>query len=293
MTSPMTRRDFIRGTTVAVLGASAALGQETAPQVPKTRVVLVRDPDALDADSAFNEPVIQRMLDEAVMKLVGQADPVEAFKRLVRPEDVVGIKTNVWSFLPTPAAVEKAIRRRVLDAGVAEEAVGLDDHTVRTNPLFVKATALINARPIRTHYLAGMSGCIKNYIMFAEFQEAHHPDSCASLGSLFLLPQVKGKTRLNVLCALTPQFHGRGPHNFSRRYVWNYKGLIVGLDPVAVDSVGLRLIMAKRRLELGPAQEIPPVPKHIQLADTRYGIGTADPAKIELVKLGWLDDVLI
>jgi len=289
----MTRRDFIRGTTVAVLGASAALGQETAPQVPKTRVVLVRDPDALDADSAFNEPVIQRMLDEAVMKLVGQADPVEAFKRLVRPEDVVGIKTNVWSFLPTPAAVEKAIRRRVLDAGVAEEAVGLDDHTVRTNPLFVKATALINARPIRTHYLAGMSGCIKNYIMFAESQEAHHPDSCASLGSLFLLPQVKGKTRLNVLCALTPQFHGRGPHNFSRRYVWNYKGLIVGLDPVAVDSVGLRLIMAKRRLELGPAQEIPPVPKHIQLADTRYGIGTADPAKIELVKLGWLDDVLI
>jgi hypothetical protein len=62
---------------------------------------------------------------------------------------------------------------------------------------------------------------------------------------------------------------------------------------VAVDSVGLRLIMAKRRIELGPGQEIPPVPKHIQIADTKYGIGTADPAKIELVKLGWLDDVLI
>jgi hypothetical protein len=138
-----------------------------------------------------------------------------------------------------------------------------------------------------------MSGCLKNYIMFAESQPAYHPDSCAALGSLFLLPQVKGKTRLNVLCALTPQFHGRGPHNFSRRYVWNYKGLIVGRDPVAVDSVGLRLIMAKRRLELGPAQEVPPVPKHIQLADTKYGVGTADPEKIELVRLGWLDDVLI
>ena len=62
---------------------------------------------------------------------------------------------------------------------------------------------------------------------------------------------------------------------------------------MAVDSVGLRLIMAKRRQELGPAQEIPPVPKHIPLADTKYGVGTADPEKIELVKLGWLDDVLI
>lgn len=293
MTSSISRRDFIWGTAAAVLGTSAAFGRNTAAPAKKTRVVLIRHPDALDANSAFNEPVIQQMLDEAVSKLLDVSDPVEAFKRLVKPEDIVGIKTNVWSFLPTPAPVEKSIKRRVLDAGVQEKNIGLDDHTVRTNPLFVKATALINARPVRTHYLAGMSGCLKNYIMFAESQPAYHPDSCAALGSLFLLPQVKGKTRLNVLCALTPQFHGRGPHNFSRRYVWNYKGLIVGQDPVAVDSVGLRLIMAKRRKELGPAQEIPPVPKHIQLADTKYGIGTADPEKIELVKLGWLDDVMI
>jgi len=299
MTSPLTRRDFIRGTAAAVLGASAAFGrtaadgQTAAAPAAKTRVVLVRHPDALDAGSAFNEPVIRQMLDEAVAKLLDRSDPVEAFKGLVKPDDVVGIKTNVWSFLPTPAPVERAIKSRLMDAGVDEKNIGLDDHTVRTNPLFVKATALINVRPVRTHYLAGMSGCLKNYIMFAESQPAHHPDSCASLGSLFLLPQVKGKTRLNVLCALTPQFHGRGPHNFSRRYVWNYKGLIVGLDPVAVDAVGLRLITAKRRIELGPDQEVPPVPKHIGLADTKYGVGTADPAKIELVKLGWLDDVLI
>jgi len=299
MTSPLTRRDFIRGTAAAVLGASAAFGrtaadgQTAAAPAAKTRVVLVRHPDALDAGSAFNEPVIRQMLDEAVAKLLDRSDPVEAFKGLVKPDDVVGIRTNVWSFLPTPAPVERAIKSRLMDAGVDEKNIGLDDHTVRTNPLFVKATALINVRPVRTHYLAGMSGCLKNYIMFAESQPAHHPDSCASLGSLFLLPQVKGKTRLNVLCALTPQFHGRGPHNFSRRYVWNYKGLIVGLDPVAVDAVGLRLITAKRRIELGPGQEVPPVPKHIGLADTKYGVGTADPAKIELVKLGWLDDVLI
>jgi hypothetical protein len=35
------------------------------------------------------------------------------------------------------------------------------------------------------------------------------------------------------------------------------------------------------------------VPKHIQLADTKYGIGTADPDRIELVRLGWSDDILI
>jgi hypothetical protein len=293
MKANMTRRDFIRGTAAAVLGASVAFGQEPAPAMKKTRVVLIRHADALDANSEFNEPVIQQMLDEAVMKLLDQNDPLSAFKQLVKPEDVVGIKSNVWSFLPTPPPVEKALKRRVLDAGVKEENIGIDDHTVRTNPIFVKSTALINARPLRTHYLAGMSGCIKNYIMFGETQPEYHPDNCASLGSLFNLPQVKGKTRLNVLCVLTPQYYGRGPHNFSRRYVWNYKGLIVGRDPVAVDTIGLRLLMAKRRKELGPAQELPPVPKHIQLADTKYGIGTSDLAKIELIKLGWLDDVMI
>jgi hypothetical protein len=289
MKSNMTRRDFLRGTAVAVIGASAGFGQTPSLEAPKTRVILIRHPDALTANSEFNEPVIRQMLDEAVMKLLDQSDPAAAFRALVKPDEIVGIKSNVWSFLPTPPPVEKALKSRIMDAGVKEENIGIDDHNVRTNPIFMKSTALFNTRPIRTHYLAGMSGCLKNYIMFA----ASQPDNCASLGALFLLPQVKGKTRLNVLCALTPQFHGRGPHNFSRRYVWNYKGLIIGQDPVAVDSVGLRLIMAKRRKELGPGQELPPVPKHIQIADTKYGIGTSDPSKIELIKLGWMDDVMI
>jgi hypothetical protein len=294
MKNIITRRDFIRGTAMAALGAAAVgFPKASLAQEAKSRVILIRQPDALDENSEFNETVIQQMLDEAVMKLLDQGDPIAAFKLLVRPEDIVGIKSNVWSYLPTPAAVEKAIKRRLLDAGVKEENIGIDDHTVRTNPIFVKSTALINVRPLRTHYLAGMSGCIKNYIMFGEAQDAFHPDSCASLGSAFLLPQVKGKTRLNILCALTPQYHGRGPHHFSRRYVWNYKGLIISQDPVAVDTIALKLIMAKRRQELGPGQELPPVPKHIQIADTKYGLGTSDINKIELVKLGWTDGVMI
>ncbi|OGD20794.1 MAG: hypothetical protein A2Y70_05195 [Candidatus Aminicenantes bacterium RBG_13_64_14] len=292
MTHPLTRRDFLKGTTAALLGASLGFGQNS-PAVNKTRVILVRHRDVLDENSAINPDVLQEMLDEAVMKIFDESDPVKAFGKMVKPGETVGIKTNVWSYLPTPRELETAIKRRLLDAGIAEDRIGLDDHTVRTNPLFINATSLINARPLRTHYLSGMSGCIKNYIMFAESQPALHPDSCADLGSLFKLPIVKGKTRLNILCALTPQFHGRGPHHFSRRYVWSYKGLIIGQDPVAVDTIGLRLIMAKRREVLGKDQELPPVPKHIQLADTRHGIGVSDINAIELVKLGWNEDILV
>ena len=292
MNHPLTRRDFLKGTTALLFGTSLASSQEQAAP-KKSRVVLIRSREVLDENSTVNPDVLQSMLDESVARLLDEPDGVKAFRRLVKPGETVGIKTNVWSYLPTPPELEAAIKTRLVDAGVSPDKIGLDDHTVRTNPLFVNATSLINVRPCRTHYLAGMSGCLKNYIMFAESQEAYHPDSCADLGALFKLPQVQGKTRLNILCVLTPQFHGRGPHHFSRRFVWNYKGLIVGLDPVAVDATGLRLIMAKRRQVLGSAQELPPVPKHIQLADTRHGIGTSDIGSIELVKLGWDEEILI
>jgi len=290
MRKVITRRDFIRGSTFAVLGAALGL---PAQQLKKSKVILIRHQDALDENSVINGEVVQKMLDEAVMALFDKNDPVEAFKHIIQPGEVVGIKTNVWSYLPTPPEVEKAIKRRLIDVGVKEEDIGLDDHNVRTNPLFIKATSLINVRPLRTHYLAGVSGCMKNYIMFAKSQSALHPNSCSALGSLFSLPQVKGKTRLNILCALTPQYHGRGPHHFSRRYIWGYKGLIVGQDPVAVDAVGLKLIMAKRTEQLGKDKAVPPVPRHIRDAEVKYGLGNSDLNKIDLVKLGWTDDILI
>ena len=286
----ITRRDFIQGSAFAVLGASMGFSSQ---QIKKSKVILIRHSDALDENSKIKEEIVQQMLDEAVKTLFNQDDPVKAFQEIIKPGEVVGVKTNVWSYLPTPPELERSIERRLIDAGVKKEDISFDDHGVRTNPVFLRATSLINVRPLRTHYLAGVSGCMKNYIMFAKSQSAYHPNSCSDLGSLFYLPQVKGKTRLNVLCALTPQYHGRGPHHFSRRYVWGYKGLIVGQDPVAVDAIGLRLIMAKRTEQLGKAREIPPVPRHIEVADVKHKLGNSDLNKIDLIKLGWKEDILI
>ncbi len=286
----ITRRDFMQRSAFALVGMT--LGVPLQPE-KKSRVVLIRHKDALDQNSVIDGDIVQQMLDEAVSMLVGVKDVKEAFQKLVKPHEIVGIKSNVWSYLPTPRELEKAIEQRLMDVGVKEENIGIDDHTVRTNPIFQRVTSLINVRPLRTHYLAGMSGCLKNYIMFAKSQPAYHHNSCADLGALFKLPMVKGKTRLNILCALTPQFHGRGPHHFSRRYVWSYKGLFVSQDPVAVDAVALKLIMAKRSQVLGKARALPPVPKHIEVADVKHGIGTSDLNKIELIKLGWKEDILI
>ncbi len=298
MKKMVTRRDFMRGSASAVLGAAMPLSQaspqDSSTQRPdRSKVVLVRNADALDENSAFNGEVIQQMLDEAVMAVFDAETPVDAFRKMISADQVVGIKSNRWAYLPTPAELNAAIKKRVLDVGVSEENISIDDLGVRTNPVFQNADSIINVRPLRTHYLSGVSGCMKNLIMFSEEQITWHPNSCGDLGLLQNLPEVKGRLRLHILAALTPQFHGRGPHHFSRRYVWNYKGLIVGTDVVAVDAIALKLLMAKRTEVLGAAKALPPVPKHIEIADKVHGLGNSDLAKIDLIKLGWQDDILI
>ena len=285
----ITRRDFMRGTVYVALGAAVGLPS----QIPKnTKVVLIRRKDVWEGESKLNPTIVQEMLDEAVMKLLNQDDPVKAFRLLIKPDDIVGIKSNVWPYLPTPDELESAIEKRLLDAGVQKKNIGIDDQGVRRNPIFQNSTALINVRPLRTHYWSGIGGCIKNYIMFVNPPD-YHDDSCADMALFWKLPAVKGKTRLNILSVLNPQFHGRGPHHFDRRYVWKYNGIIVGTDPVAVDAVGLQLINAKRIDFFGDRRELQTPPKHIMTADVRHGLGTSDLKKIDLIKLGWKQDILI
>jgi uncharacterized Fe-S center protein len=189
--------------------------------------------------------------------------------------------------------LEEAIRHEVLSVGVKPSDVAVDDRGVRGNAVFQRATALINVRPMRTHHWSGLGTCIKNVIMFVPRPPEYHDDACAPLGAMWKLPQLEGKVRLNVLVMLTPQFHGVGPHSFSREFVWPYYGLIVGTDPVAVDATGARIIQARRNLYFGEERPISPRPHHIVYADTRYGLGNSDPERIELIRLGTAEGALI
>lgn len=297
MEKKITRRDMLKNTTTFAVGS--ALFLNAIPEVrgnqkaSKTRVVLIRDERIPDYGTQPDAGVLNEMLNKALCALLNEKDADAAWKKIIKPTDFVGIKTNAWKNLPTPAGLESSIKSEIMKAGVPSENIAITDRAVRTDAVFQKATALINTRPMRTHAWSGVGTLLKNYITFAESMPFYHPDSCADLAKLWELPNVKGKTRLNVLVMLTPQFNSVGPHSFSTDYVWSYKGLIVGFDPVAVDSVGLRIIQAKRNEYFKEDRPLNPPAKHIELADTRHHLGTADPAKIDLVKLGWDKDMLV
>jgi len=292
----ITRRDFIKQTSVAAIGSSLFLAHTDSllsQEGKKSKVVLVRNTDVLNENGKPREEVVLEMLDVALKDLTGKQDAAQAWQSIIKPNDVVGIKSNVWQFIPTTSQVENAFKKRVMEVGVKEADIGIDDRGVLRNPVFKRTTALINSRPMRTHHWSGVGSLIKNYITFVPDPQNYHDDSCGRLGVIWDNPLCKGKTRLNVLGMLTPQFHSAGPHAFNPRYVMKYYGFLVGFDPVAVDATGLRIIQALRNDHYGEERPLSPPAKHIFLADTRYHLGTADLNKIELVKIGYDKDSFI
>ncbi|MGD8414729.1 MAG: DUF362 domain-containing protein [Candidatus Latescibacterota bacterium] len=294
----ITRREFLKTGAAGAAAGALYLNQPARlfageKPVDGSRVVLIRSKDVLDGDLRVRPEPLTEMLDEAVVALTGENDAASAWGTIAGAGDVVGIKTNVWNYLSTPESLEHTVTGRLIEAGVDEAEISVDDRGIRSNPVFKKSTVLVNARPLRTHHWAGVGTLLKNYIMFVDTPSAYHPDSCADLAKIWKLPQVEGKTRLNILVALTPLFHGVGPHHYNPKYVWGYGGLLVGFDPVAVDATGVRILNAKRTEYFGEDRPINPPPKHVFLADTRHHLGTADPEKIELIKLGWSDGALI
>ncbi len=295
--STISRRQLIKQSAFAAVGTSLffssplrAFGRSKGADL--TKVVLVRDKEVLMGEE-LNSSVLERMLNDALIELTGATNATLAWKKILKPEDVLGIKTNVWNNLRTPPELEQILVDKAKLTGISGSNISVDDQGVLNDPVFKRATALINVRPMRTHAWSGVGSLLKNYIMFSPRPSSYHDDSCADLAKLYELPEVKGKTRLNILVMLTPLFHGVGPHHFNKQYTWEYKGLIAGFDPVAVDSVGLRIIQAKRTEFFGEETPLNPPAKHILLADTRHKLGTADPNKIDLVKVGWKEGILI
>lgn len=83
-----------------------------------------------------------------------------------------------------------------------------------------------------------------------------------------------------------------------RHHAWqNVYGFFSGENILGIGDEapagGARIIEAKRREFFGEERPVNPPPKHIELAQTRHGLGTADPARIDLVTLGWKKDMLI
>jgi hypothetical protein len=288
--SPLTRRDFLRGTLGATLGASIigpkflSAGEKAAGQ---SLVTVVRDENAMDASNTVNTDILKDLLDQTVIKITGQNSPQDAWLSLVKPEDTVGL-VDTPHLNPTHPEVVEAVKISLIAAGIPEEKI----LKAQGGPDKPKAcTALIALPGLKAHWLTGIGTVMKLYILYSGNPRRYHDQDNAKLGEIWNYPFVKGKTRLVLVDALHP-LCDKGPQP-DPRYKWAYNGLIAGTDPVAVETVCLRVIMEKRKAMRGEEWPLSPPPLCVEAADKVYGLGTSDWSQIKVEPYGWDKDLLL
>jgi len=235
----ITKRDFLRGTVGAALGATL-IGPEWAgaaePSTERSRVLIVRDREVMDEDMNVNPDVLRKMLGQVLAGVTGEAEPGKAWRKIVGSEDIVGLVPTP-AMNPTHDELIEAVRSSLVEAGIpAENIRNAQGRSIDLAPI----TALVSMPGLKAHWLTGIGTVIKNYILYSGAPRNYHDQDSAKLGEIWNLPQVKGKTRLVLVDALSPVCD-KGPQ-VDPRYKWIYSGLVAGTDPVAVETVCLKII---------------------------------------------------
>jgi hypothetical protein len=286
----LTRRDFIRGTIAATIGTSVvgfewARGEENAPR--SSLVTLVRNENAMDSSKNVDTTVLNEMLDQTLIRFTGQKNTRDAWLSLVKPDDVIGLVPTPH-LNPTHDEVVDAVRTSLANAGIPGERIVLaQGGPDRAEP----CTALIALPALKAHWLTGIGTVLKNYIMYSGRPSRYHQSNSAKLGEIWNLPVAKGKTRLVLVDALYP-LCDKGPQP-DPRYKWAYNGLIAGSDPVAVETVCLKIITAKRNALRGEPWPLSPPSICVEAADKVYGLGTSRMEEITVEHHGWDQDLLL
>jgi uncharacterized protein (DUF362 family) len=139
---------------------------------------------------------------------------------------------------------------------------------------------------VKDHSIAGVTISLKNM-----FGAIHNPNKYhlnvgdPYIPDVYMLPGIREKTRLIVCDATTVQYEG-GP-SYIPYWAWQFDGLLVGRDPVALDYTGWRLIERKRATEgKKPLVAQGRLPAYLETAaHPSRALGTNDPERIELVEL--------
>jgi uncharacterized protein (DUF362 family) len=146
--------------------------------------------------------------------------------------------------LSPEAAREVGVR---LPKGGWVSGIPVGRHTEELTRYLADADAIINVPLLKTHRIAALSGAMKN-ISHAVIRHParYHENGCSPyVAQVIAHRRVSAKLRLHVVNALRTVIRN-GP-DAQRGDVAQDSRLVLGFDPVAVDTIGLELLAAQRR----------------------------------------------
>ena len=112
------------------LGLGFSLSAQ-APNPKKSRVIRVRDAKATRFLTP-NPARVRAMLDRALPKFTGQATPRAAWRSLVTPADVIGLKVDAQHgpMAGTRPALVESVARSLMDAGIPARQIVIWDRSL-------------------------------------------------------------------------------------------------------------------------------------------------------------------
>ena len=250
-------------------------------------VTVVRDKSAMDTSKNVDSSILEKMLEQTLIKVTGQKNTKDAWLSLVKPNDVIGL-VPTDHLNPTHDEIVDVVKRSLVDVGIPKDKIRLAQGGP-SNP--EKCDSLIALPALKAHWLTGIGTVLKLYIMYSGSPSSYHKSDSSKLGEIWNLPFVKGKTKLVLVDSLYP-LCDKGPQP-DPRYQWPYNGLIAGTDPVAVETVCLNIINEKRNTIRGEPWPLSPPPICVEAADKVYGLGTSKMEEIKIEHYGWETELLL
>lgn len=327
----MKRRDFLKSSVYMSGGLFVAspfsVSCSGTPVIQNSRIVISHNPNLHTKSNLIDSFQLEKILDNGMKSFFDTDNPVEAWKKIVKPGEIIGLKVNCLSGLgSTLPELVYLITERLQEAGIREKDIviwdrqnsDLEDGKFKIRDrgngircigndilgfendfeIFGKSASLvcktltrlcdgiINLPVLRDHGIAGVTVALKNM-----FGAIHNPNKFhlnvgdPYIADVFSYPSIKNKVRLTICDATTAQYEG-GP-SFMPHWRWNYSGLIIGTDPVALDYTGWQIIETERtKRGLKSLKEVGREPTYIATAaDHNHRLGTKNPDKIQLVQI--------
>jgi len=310
---PSTRRAFLKqgfmlGSTLAALkpGDGRALALPSAAEPGRSRVVIARDEKIRSAGTGFDSARLSQLLDRALQASFDCDSPLEAWRKVVRPGEVVGLKVNCLGGRgnATHPELVEAITERLRQAGITEiviwerqnsdleharfkvaehgsglrcfgnDVMGFEDDlatfgkagSLLCRTLTRVCDAVINLPVLKDHGIAGVTMALKSM-----FGAIHNPNKYhINAGDPYVADVYAfAPIRQKVrlhICDGLNAQYDGGP-SFMPQWMWPFNGLLVSRDPVALDYTGWKII-EKKRAEVGmkPLRELKREPAYISTA---------------------------
>jgi uncharacterized protein (DUF362 family) len=294
-----TRRSFLKqsfslGSAVWAInpagrGTGGAAAQLTPAGSGLARVVIARDAKIRNANSSLDSAQLAKLLDRALQATFNCNSPLEAWKRVLRPGEVVGLKVNCLGGRgnATHPELVEAISERLQQAGIREiviwerqnsdlehahykivergsgvrcfgnDMLGFEDDLATfgeagsclCRTLTQICDAVINLPVLKDHGIAGVTLALKSM-----FGAIHNPNKYHSNAGDPYVADVYALPAIREkvrlhICDGINAQYEGGP-SYMPQWMWPFNGLLVARDPVALDYVGWKII-EKKRLEMG------------------------------------------